>query len=258
MQLTSIHNPHLQAIRRAARDGRPTADGLIVAEGPHLLEEVVDSAWTAVQVFGTPGALSRFSRLLPKVDSEVIEVSDKAFDALATTQNTQGILALVQPRAWTWDDVAGKQPLIVVLDGIQDPGNVGTIARSAEAFGATGLLLAPGCAHVANGKVLRAAAGSLFRIPFMEGVEPELILDRLRSSEILLYALAAGAGKHIAECNLDQPCAFVTGNEGSGLASESWRGADFVSVPTTRVESLNAAVACSVALFEAARQRCTQ
>ena len=132
---------------------------------------------------------------------------------------------------------------------------MGTIIRSAEAFGANGLILAPNCARVSNGKLLRAAAGSLFRLPFIEASTHGDILTRLRRANLEIYALAANSSRQISECPLTGPCALVAGNEGSGLVAKSWQGVNFVSIPTARVESLNVAVALSVALFEAARQR---
>ncbi len=254
MHLTSPHNPYLQTVREAAKAGRPTPDGLIVAEGPHLLEEVVGSAWTAEQILCTERARDRFGRLL-SLPANVTEVSERAFGSLTTTESSQGILALLRPHPWTWEDITKGQALVVVLDAIQDPGNVGTIFRSAEAFGANGIILAPDCARVSNGKVLRAAAGSLFRLPYVEASGQGEILTHMRAAKLEVYALAPASGREISQCSLSQPCALVVGNEGSGLAVKSWEGVNLVSIPTARVESLNVAVALSVALFEAARQR---
>src|SRR5438045_60663 len=160
MQLTSTKNPVLQAIRRAAAAGRPTEDGLIVAEGPHLVEEASGGEWQIAQVFATARARARHSKLLLKVDAEIVEVSERAFASTAATDSTQEVLALMRPRHWSWKDLLGARALLVVLDGIQDPGNAGTIVRSAEAFGATGVVFLKGCVRVAHGELLRAAAGS--------------------------------------------------------------------------------------------------
>ncbi len=170
VRLTSTHNPRLQEIRRAALSGRPTADGLIVAEGPHLLEEVLRSSWKVEEIFCTAEAPVRFSGLFARTPVPVTELSPRAFESIATTEATQGVLALLRPREWSFEELIAGKALTVILDTIQDPGNAGTIARSAEAFGATGIILTEGCARVSNGKVLRAAAGSLFRIPYLEGV----------------------------------------------------------------------------------------
>jgi len=254
--LTSPQNSRLQEIRKAAKAGRPTPDGLIVAEGPHLLEEVLRSEWRAREIYGTGEALERFSGLLSKAqEAEVVEVAPRAFASIASTETTQGLLTLLRPRAWTWQEVTAEPALAVVLDAIQDPGNVGAIVRSSEAFGASGVVLGQGCARISNGKVLRAAAGSLFRLPVIEAVTRAEILRHLGALPVRFYALDAKAETPLQEAELRSACALLVGNEGAGISREMLAVSDAIRIPTVRVESLNAAVACSVALFEAARQR---
>jgi RNA methyltransferase, TrmH family len=230
-------------------------DELIVAEGPHLLEEVQGSEWKIEQVFCTPEARERFRDILADVAASVTEVAPRAMAQISGTETPQGILALLRPPHWTWTDLIGGGAAAIVLDEIQDPGNVGTIARSADAFGATGIVLSRGTARVPNGKVLRAAAGSLFRMPFLETVTRTEIVKQLSSARVKVYALTASGKTRIGNANLLDPYALVVGNEGAGLNAEWLSIAETVSIPTMRVESLNAAVACSIALFETARQR---
>lgn len=258
MQLTSTRNPVLQAIRRAAAGGRPTEDGLIVAEGPHLLEEALGGEWQIEQVFATARARARHSQLLSKVDAETVEVSERAFASTAATDSTQEVLALVRPCNWSWKDLLGARALVVVLDGIQDPGNAGTIVRSAEAFGASGVVFLKGCVRVANGKLLRAAAGSMFRVPFLEAIGVQEFLDQARVNGVGLYALKTHAPTTLDDADLRTRCALAVGSEGAGMSPELLAGAQAVSIPTVKVESLNAATACSIALFEAHRQRNTR
>jgi len=258
VQLTSVHHPQLREIRKAANSGRPMPDGTIVAEGPHLLEEARRSSWTVEQIFHTNAAAERFPELLREGEVLATQVAERAFASIASTETTQGILALVRPRSWTWADItSGPRALVVVLDGIQDPGNVGTILRSAEAFGAAGAILAEGSARVSNGKLLRAAAGSLFRVPFLEGVTRREIRSGLKTAGLKMYALAGRGKLMLADCDFRYPCALVAGNEGAGVSEDFVREAEPVRIPTAGVESLNAAVACSIALFEAARRRGT-
>ncbi len=235
------------------QSGQPTPDGLIVAEGPHLLEEAQGSSWQIERIFHTAGASQKFSRIIGRLPA--LEVSDRAFDSVSETKNTQGLLALLRPRAWDWDEILTPQALMVVVDGIQDPGNVGTIMRSAEAFGASGILLAPGSARVSNGKLLRAAAGSLFRLPFLELESRSESLRRLQAAQVKLFALAAGGATALPDAEFTGTCALVVGSEGSGISPEFSANSEQLRIPTERVESLNAAVACSIALFEASRQR---
>jgi TrmH family RNA methyltransferase len=255
MEITSTRNPLLQKIRKAVLAGRPTEDGLIVAEGPHLLEEALRGSWRVEQVLTTPAGRIKYADLLQRVDAEVVEVAGRAFESAADTQHSQQILALLKPRNWNWDELLGKTALLTVMDGIQDPGNAGTIVRSAEAFGATGLILLKGSAHVSNGKLLRASAGSIFRMPFIEGADPRELLRLAAENGLAIYTLHATASTGITAANLRRPLMLVAGNEGGGISPLLGEAGTQVSIPTRGVESLNAAVACSVALFTAQLQR---
>lgn len=255
MELTSTKNPLLQKIRRAATTGRPTDNGLIVAEGPHLLSEAQRGLWAIEQIFVTAQARDRYRDLLAETGADVVEVSERALTSTAATDTPQNVLTLLRPRSFSWNDLRADSALVVVLDRMQDPGNVGTIVRSAEAFGATGIVLLKGCARVANGKVLRAAAGSLFRLPFLEEVSSGDLLAHAQTHDLKLYALAADGKMPVSRVNWRSPCALLVGSEGSGVAPILLNAAEDVSIPTENVESLNAAIACSIALYEARQQR---
>lgn len=255
MQLSSAKNPRLQSIRRAAAAGRPTEDGLIAAEGPHLIEEAIRGQWPIEQIFVTGAGRERYGHLLRTAACEIVDVSARAFASTAATESTQEVLALVRPREWTWAELAQRpEALIVVLDGIQDPGNAGTIVRSAEAFGATGVVFLKGSVRVANGKFLRASAGSIFRLPFLEDMAADQVIRHIQTSELKLYALDASAGASLDEIDWRASCALVAGSEGAGVSAEVLSEAERVRIPAN-VESLNAGVACSIALFQARTER---
>jgi RNA methyltransferase, TrmH family len=255
MHLTSAKNPFLQSVRRAVTSGRAMDDGRIVIEGPHLLHEVLRSRWTLDQLIVTPNGLERHSQLVSKIRADVTEIPARAFEALAGTETSQEIMALVTPPRGTWADILNSSGLTLVLDGIQDPGNAGTMVRSAEAFGAGGLVFMEGSVHAANGKFLRATAGSIFRLPYLENQKRPHLMAQLRSRDLKLYSLAAEAGTALSQVDLRLPCAIVVGNEASGVSPELRACSEGLRIPTAQVESLNAAVACSIVLFEAARQR---
>lgn len=255
MELTSTRNPLLQKIRRAASAGHLTEDGLVVAEGPHLLEEANRGAWRVEQVFVTSAARERYRELLDETAAEVVETSERALASASATDTPQNVLALMRPRLWSWRDLTQPSALIVVLDRMQDPGNVGTIVRSAEAFGASGIVFLRGCARVANGKLLRAAAGSIFRMPFLEQVSGTDLIRNAQAGELKLYALGAHGQTPIGRADLRVSCALLAGSEGSGVSPELLAQSQGLSIPTVQVESLNAAVACSIALYEARKQR---
>jgi TrmH family RNA methyltransferase len=213
----------------------------------------------------------------------VLRTSDKLFASVADTQAPQGIAALVRPQQATIDNLLPGTALLVVLVGVQDPGNVGTIVRAAEAFGATGAATCPrdgiGTADPFGPKALRASAGSALRLPIIQGISPAVLLAQLRMFRVKVYAAAARAvGEDSKNKTSDAvspllrpwdidwkiPAAILIGNEGSGLPADLVRAADArVYIPQASatapigIESLNAAMAASVLLYEAMRQRNT-
>ncbi len=244
--LISDKNPLLKEVRRLAAGGAPGEDRLVLAEGPHLLDEALRSkieihavilAESAPEIPGT-GQVSSVTR--------IVRVLDSLFNKLAATDSPQGVLALVRLPDWTSDDLLrSAHPLVVVLDGVQDPGNAGAILRTAEAFGATGAVFLKGTVSPSNPKCLRASAGSAFRMPMVTEIPPGLTL----------YAADPRAELPVSQAKLGVPCAIVIGGEGSGVRPELAARATGVKIPTVNVESLNAAVAAGILLYEARRQR---
>jgi RNA methyltransferase, TrmH family len=255
MELASAQNAFLKSIRRAATTGRLTEDGLIVAEGPHLLQEALSSSWSVEKVLTTANGFERYRELLQAAKVEIVRVSSRAFATTASTETAQEVLALLRPREWSGDEVWRQPALLVALDSVQDPGNAGTVVRSAEAFGATGIVFLQGCVRVPNGKFLRASAGSIFRLPYLEGVNAADFIRQAVQNRIRTYALTATGKMMVTEANLSRSCCLITGNEGAGVSEDVLIQAQSVFIPMLRVESLNAAVACSLALFEAYKQR---
>lgn len=255
MRLTSPGNPLLKSLRRALGRGKPTDEGLYLAEGPHLLAEALRGTWQLERILGTAFAFEKHKALLGRTDAEQIEISSEAISAIADTETSQELLTLLRPRAWSWDELLGRSALVIVLDGIQDPGNAGTIVRSAEAFGGTGVVFLKGSVHVSNPKFLRASAGSIFRMPFLEALETERLLEYVRTSGVCLRALSPGSQKELTDASLVGPLALAVGSEGLGLSSAIVSASEPLTIPTRNVESLNAAVAVSIALFQAFQQR---
>ncbi len=255
MKLTSVKNPVVQEVRRATANGSPTKNGLIVAEGPHLLSEALRGEWRIEQVLTTASGRERYGSILSGVSAEILEISSRAFASMAATETAQEILSILKPREWLWQDLIHSSALVIVLDGIQDPGNAGTIVRSAEAFGASGVVFLKGCVRTANGKFLRATAGSIFRMPYLEDMSSAWLTEQIRSTNLTLYGLASDGQTSLPEADLRGRLALAVGSEGRGLSAELRSEAHTVSVPSMAVESLNAAVACSIALFAAQQQR---
>jgi TrmH family RNA methyltransferase len=255
MQFTSTKNPRLQAIKRAAAAGRPTEEGLVVAEGPNLLREAARSQWKIEEIFVTSDARSRHATLLSDADAPVIELSRRAMESMASTETTQEVVTLVRPRRWSWEDLLGNVPLVLVLDGIGDPGNAGTMVRSAEAFGASGVVFLRGTVRPSNAKFVRASAGSIFRVPFLEHVEVCEFVRRGSGFGLPTYALMPEGNTSLQEVQTADGCFLAVGSEGAGVSGELLAASRPVTIPTRNVESLNAAVACSIALYVMQQQR---
>jgi len=236
--------------------GTLTEDGWAVAEGFHLLEEALASDCEIRAVIVSDplkNAVSTHIRGLRR--TRVIAAPEAVFAGLASTETTQGVIALVRPPEWTLDQLLRGKSLVMVLDGVQDPGNAGAILRAAEAFGASGAAFLKGTVSPYNPKALRASAGSVFRLPVVASIDAGLLLAALDQKRVAIYAAMPRAQKSIGEANWKDRCAVVIGGEGRGVHSEIVQRAIGVRVPTNGVESLNAAVAAGVILYEARRQR---
>jgi TrmH family RNA methyltransferase len=184
---------------------------------------------------------------------------DALFQSISDTETSQGVMALVNPPEWRLEQLFRGNALLVVLDGLQDPGNAGAILRAAEAFGATGAIFLKGTVSPYNPKTLRASAGSLFRVPYLHGVDSEVVGAALRQNQVQLFAgvpaSSGGTVPSLVDVNLTGKCGLIIGNEARGVGAELRNLALNVFIPTVGVESLNAAMAAGIMLYEAGRQR---
>ena len=188
----------------------------------------------------------------------VYEVALKVFETLVTTETSQGILGLAEEPRWEEEDLfpPGKPPLVLVLAGLQDPGNLGTLLRTAEAFGATGVLLTQGTGSPYNAKAIRATAGALFRMPMLRGLSVAAILALLRRKRVKVITSVVAGGTPLPETDLTGPVAVVFGSEAAGAPGELRAAGKPLTIPlAASVESLNVASAAAVILYEIARQR---
>jgi TrmH family RNA methyltransferase len=254
--LTSARNPVLREVRRALDRGELTPDGYCVAESFHLLEEALRSDCTIKAVLAAASvkvAVERHVRNLNHV--RLLVVDDALFGEIAATETTQGVITLVRPPSWSLDQLIRGRTLLVVLDGLQDPGNAGAILRSAEAFGATGVMMLKGTVSPYNPKAIRASAGSIFRIPLVAGVDPELARAALEQNRLDVLASSARAPTDLTSVDLRRKVALVIGSEGHGVSDRMRAISREIRIPTLGVESLNAAMAAAILLYEANRQR---
>jgi TrmH family RNA methyltransferase len=261
-QLTGKNNPLLKTIRSLQSGARSAPEDLVIAEGVRILEEVTRSACeiAAVIISEDFGRTTREKNLLNawvSQNARISRVDSKLFLSVSDVQAPQGALALVKRNVLNLEDSpASNNALILAACGIQDPGNLGTLIRTAAAAGASMICTSKGTVSARNPKAVRASAGAFFRVPLIEHVEVEDLLHYCEKQRISLYRTDVRKGLPYTEANLGSPCALLLGNEGSGIASSSFDNIPAIHIPMAEgIESLNVAVAGSIVLFEASRQR---
>jgi RNA methyltransferase, TrmH family len=256
----SKQNSRLKELRATLARPGASERGIAGIEGPNLIGEALRSGLELETVFVAEGSERLLQGLPIPPDVEILAMPQAVLGSALATETPQPIAALVKQPVWTWEHVLGLRlnttPLILVLAGLQDPGNLGTILRSAEAFGATGVVALTGTVSAWNAKAVRASAGSVFRVPVIATTMEECV-PRLHRAEATIFATGSRGAKDAHQANLARAAALIIGNEGNGVPGELAARADaMITIPCPGpVESLNAAVATSVLLYEAARQR---
>jgi RNA methyltransferase, TrmH family len=254
------HNALVKELRRAFSRGELTRDGYCAIEGFRILEEAIRSRLRFRTVLFSESAAVRADRLLLQLGArvETLLLADKLFGSVVPTDAPQGVAALVRWKESSLEDVLAKSktgPLLAIA-GVQDPGNLGTILRSAEAFGAGGVLLGEGTVSPFNPKVVRSSAGSVFRL-VVARVTLSDALGQMKELGIRLVATASHKGTPVDQAKFSGPLAIFIGSEGAGLSRDLIKEMDeVVAIPQApQVESLNVGVATSIVLYEAARQQ---
>lgn len=260
--ITSPKNPRLKTIRRLRR----SKGDRVLLEGPHLVAEAVACGLALEEVLAAPGFFESsvegagLRRVLAALPEPPVEVASEVLAGLADADAPKGLLAVARlPRAGVESLPAVADGVYLFLEGLQDPGNLGAVARSAEGAGAAGLALGPGCAHPNHPRALRGSAGSLLRLPAAVGVEAEELtawLGRRLAAHPRWAALVPRDGDVLWEADLSGPLVLAVGAEGPGLSEALLRRADLrLTIPLADpVESLNAAVAAALVLFEIRRR----
>ena len=254
------HNALVKEMRRAFARAELTETGDCAIEGVRIVEEAIRSGLRFRTVVFSESAETLTARLMPQIGAhvETIVLPDKLFASIVASETPQGVAAMVHYKPSSIEDLVERLHVgpVVVLAGLQDPGNLGTIIRSAEAFGAAGLLLGEGTVSPFNQKVIRGSSGSLFRLPIVRTKLAEG-LQRLREKGVRLVATTSHKGVPLPEANLEGSIAVLVGGEGAGVPRD-WLGKadEVIAIPHAgQVESLNAGVAASIVLYEIARQR---
>lgn len=254
------HNALVKDLRAAFAHAELTSGGDCAIEGMRIVEEAIRSGLRFRAVFFTESGRGRADRLLPQLAAhvETLELPDGLFSSVVPSETPQGVAALVRLKTWTIEEVLARAEFgpLLALAGVQDPGNLGTILRSAEAFGAGGVLLGEGTASVYNSKVVRGSAGSVFRVAATK-VKLGDVLPDLKKKGIRVLATSSHKGVPLPEASLERPLAVFVGSEGAGVPRDLLSKVDeVIAIPhVPQVESLNAGVAASIVLYEAARSR---
>jgi TrmH family RNA methyltransferase len=256
--ITSVHNPRIQWVRKLQGQPRQrAAEGVFIVEGVRLVEEAVQAGWQPGLVLYTPDLSKRGLDILQYLPPSLVEqVSPSVMQSASDTQTPQGILAVLTQRTLPLPD---SLDFVLVLDAIRDPGNLGTILRTAAAAAVQGVILTPGSVDPFSPKVVRSAMGAHFRLPIlgMDWAEIARLLKPGDQPSLKVVLSDVQGGLPFTQVDFTAPTALVVGGEaeGAGAQARSLTEQQVYIPMRAGVESLNAAVAAAVLMFEVVRQR---
>lgn len=257
--ISSASNAKVKQVVQMKKKGKVRRErGAFLVEGIKMVEEAIQ--YGILEAYVMESCLEQLQTshgsVLERIQYEV--VSDKVFAEMSDTVTPQGILAVVKMPVYTLSEILAKpNPHLMLLENLRDPGNLGTILRSAEGAGATGVVLSKESVDIFNPKVIRSTMGSIFRVPFCYVEDFEETMQLMKEAGVTLYAAHLCGTANYEAFDYHKGCGFLIGNEANGLTEETSKEADcLVKIPMEgQVESLNAAMAASILMFEVARQR---
>ena len=259
MELTGLQNPVVKAAAELKQKKYRTQNGLYLAEGLRTAEEAV--AYKAVEtLFYVPTDDNRTMRLLEDAAMQNIKlvcVNENVMKKIADTETPQGIIAICKMRQPKLENLLASGKMLLVLDRVGDPGNIGTMLRTADAAGIGGLVLLKGCADIYAPKTVRSSMGSLFHIPVLSGVSEQEFVSAAKKAGYDLLVTCLDGADNLYKADLSGRIAFVMGNEAGGVSETLLEKADKrVYIPMAgRAESLNVAMAAGIVMFEALRRK---
>lgn len=260
--ITSSSNPIIKEIKTLHRKKDRWTKRLYMAEGIKMAEEIINNGYEAKyliyteSLFDIKGGSKLYERI--KHFKNLINIPEKLFAEISDVETPQGIMAILPFREMSLMDMLERQnPFIILLDRVQDPGNLGTIIRTADAFGVDGIIVSEGSVDVYNPKVVRATMGSLFRMKIYHTEDSMGTIRELKDKGIIIYSTSLQGKSFIHEVDFKAPSLLIIGNESRGVSDELLDMADMlVKIPMVGgAESLNAAVASSIIMYEVLRQR---
>jgi TrmH family RNA methyltransferase len=260
--IRSTANRRVKEIRDQIREGWPDSQGRVLVEGIKLIEEALKSSLNVDSFYVSEQTrkIELLQQLLENtktIQPVVIQMSEKAFSEISSTETPQGVSALVFLPKWRLQRILSRDSLIIFAHCLQDPGNLGTLLRSAEAFGADAIILSRNSVNPYNSKAVRASAGSVFRVPCFPGWDPQKTLKLFNENNYRVYATGPGKGADFRAIDYRGRVVLILGNEARGLDGNILDHVESrITIPISSfVESLNVAVASSIILCQAAEQR---
>lgn len=254
--ITSSSNPQMKLIAQLNKKAKTRYEQRVfVVEGVKMCREVPKELIEKRYVSESFQKACGNQEFLKDCAYEV--VSDRVFAAVSDTKSPQGILCLVKMPEYSLEDVMGQNPHLLILEDIQDPGNLGTMMRTGEGAGITGMVMSRSSVDIFNPKAIRSTMGSLFRVPFYITGDLPGTIRAIKERGIALYAAHLQGKRSYQEPDYRSACGFLIGNEGNGLSREIAGLADtYIKIPMAgKVESLNAAIAAALLMYEVHRQR---
>lgn len=259
--ITSTGNQKVKEIIQLQKKSKARNQaGIFLVEGLRMIQEVPRERLKKLYV--SEGFYKKHQRELQQeglLEQRVLEtVSDHVFSVMSDTKTPQGVLGVIRRQEYLPEMLLeSENPFLMVLDNLQDPGNLGTIFRTAEAAGVTGIIMSKDCVDIYNPKTIRSTMGAIYRMPFLIAEDLSEMIGKIQQRQIRVYAAHLEGKNTYDQENYRTGCAFLIGNEGNGLRREIAECADcWIRIPMAgQVESLNAAIAASVLMFEVSRQR---
>lgn len=262
MEITSLKNPLIKEIKSLYRKKERLKNNSFIIEGIKIIQEAINYDYELKYIIYTDQLLSttdgkEFFGIIKDLDN-IIYVPNNIFKEIADTENPQGVLAIAKFQYKILNQINNKKGIsLVFLDELQDPGNMGTIIRTADAFNIDGIIVTPGSVDPYNPKVVRATMGSIFRVPLYYTTEGVKDLIQLKSQGIKVYSTSLEGSIPIFDANFKESFVLIIGNESKGVSEEYYSLSDrLIKIPMLgKAESLNAGVASSIIMYEVMKQR---
>lgn len=254
--ITSKDNKIIKKINSLKNKKEREKTNLFIVEGKRFVSEIPNN-WK-VEFFSVSESFKKYNDIQKYEEiADIFIISDNIFNSISETKNSQGIIAVCEQKKYDISNFILTNGFYIILEELSDPGNLGTIIRTADACNVNGIFISKGSVDLYNSKVLRSTMGSIFHIPIFKDVEIKYIIEIMRKNNIKIYATHLKGENYIYDFDFKKGCSFIIGNEARGINSKTIIDSDeCIKIPILgNAESLNASVAASVIMYEVVRQR---